>query len=400
MLLCGLALPLLGAALPAQATLSYSRLDFSNGYRMDRQDEFPNYRTTLGNDDGDFIFKMFPELVLRGASKLRVSGVRISFTVGDAYLGSYPVDLAVPRIAFYPLIQGLQGLLPDVKGANPIILDPGKVSVVKDGVFTYELRLGPQQTLPSLKNVVQLDLPGPRSSGRGWAVALLAPKGLRPDAKVAHFIPVPSYGEIHRVTALASYSGVYDSRLQTFRAYGSIGAPSATGELGIELLVDGPTLQPFSDAAGGLHKDPTNRETYKGIGAYETGLATAATPGWLGFYAQWEGRSKDGLLALPIIAAGNEILALPGGVELLWDSLSPGSLTLLLQAGLLGPVQTYKAQGHAGHATDQEGVWASPRIPIPTDIRLKGAVISLQCLFVSPKLGTFEGTSNTITLRL
>ena len=396
---CVALLLLLGRPATAQSSLSYSRLDFSNGYRMDRQDEFPNYRSSLGNDEGDFVFKMFPELVLRGAGKLRVSGLRISFTVGNDYKGTYPVDLVVPKIAFYPLIQGLQGLLPDVKGAKAIVLDPGTVSVVKDGVFTYELRLGSHQTRPSLQSPVVLDLPGPRSPGRGWAVALLAPKGFKPDPKAAHFIPVPSYGEIHRLTALSSYSGLYNSRAQTFLTYGSIGAPSASGELGIELLVDGPTLQAFSDAAGGLHQDPKNLETYKGVGAYETGLATAAQPGWFGLYAQWEGRQADGLVALPIVAAGNEVLALPGGVELLWNSLFPNTMTLLLQAGLLGPVQTYKKQGQAGHSTDQQGVWASPRLPMPNDIRLKGAQVSIQCLIVSPKQGTFEGVSNTISLR-
>jgi len=387
------------AGLSAQTKLSWSRLDFSNGYRMDRQDEFPNYRSSLGNAAADFVYKMFPTQVLRGAGKLRVSGVRLSFTVGNDYKGSYPADLILPRIAFYPLLQGLQGLLPDVKGAKPIVLDPGKLSVVKDGVFTYELRLGPQQKQASLQKVVVLDLPGPRSRVKGWAVALMAPPGLKPDPKQAHFIPVPSFGEIHRKSALPSYSGRYDSRRQVFHTYGSIGAPSANGELGIELLVDGPTLQAFSDAAGGLRKDPRNLETYMGIGAYETGLSTAASPGWFGLYAQWEGRQKDGLLALPLIAAGNEILRLPGGVELLWNSLSPGSLGLLLQAGLLGPVTTYKKQGVAGHSKDQQGVWASPRLPIPNDSRLKGLPVSVQCLFVSPKLARFEGVSNTITLR-
>ncbi len=396
-----LAMALVATATPllAQTSLSYSRIDFSNAYRMDRQDEFPNYRSKLGNAEGDFVYKMFPALVLRGAGKLRVSGVRISFTVGNDYKGSFPAEIVLPRIAFYPLLSGLQGLLPDVKGGKRIVLDPGKISVVKDGVFVYELRLGPQQKQAALQKPVVLDLPGPRSKVQGWAVALLAPKGQKPNAKQAHFIPVPSFGELHRKSALPSYSGSYDSRLQVFRRYGSVGAPSSNGELAIELLVDGPTLEAFSDAAGGLRKDPRKYETYKGIGAYENGLSTAATPGWFGLFAQWEGRQKDGLLALPLIAAGNEILRLPGGAELLWDSLSPASLGLLLQAGLFGPALTYKRQGPAGHFKDQQGVWSTARLPIPNDGRLKGIPISIQCLFVSPKFGRFEGVSNTITLR-
>ncbi|MEZ5988970.1 MAG: hypothetical protein R3F30_07560 [Planctomycetota bacterium] len=393
-----LVLAALAAPTPAQTKISYSRLAFCNGYRVDRPLEWPSFRSSLGNDENDLVFRMLPREVLRGAGKLRVSGIRWSYTVADDYQGSYPSFVQVPTIGMYPLVNGQAGLLPDFPSNDGFRLDPGFTVVPKDGVLVFELRLGPGQFDPGLKSPIPIELPGPRSSVAGWAIALHGIKGEKANKDTPNMVPVPSYNEVHRQSGLDAYSGLYDARLKRYTLFGRPGAPPNSGEVGIELLVDGPTLQVFSDASGGLRNDPRSWETHKGVGAYFGELASAATQGWFGLYAQWEGRSGDGLWAFPIVAAGDEVLPLPGGVELLWSSGVPSLLTALVEAGLYGPVGVYKAQGVAGHDTDQDGVWHTARIPVPQLPALRGLKLSAQALFVEAAKGTFEGVSNAVTI--
>ena len=390
----------------AQGSPAYSRFDYSNGYRLQREDGYPNARSPKGNGQGDFVYKVFPLEVLGRGEDIRVSGVRISFSVDDSYKGNFPVSLGVPEIAFFPVKLGKAGGLnvdlPQLGSRLNRSLRGGSVSALSDGIFAMELRLGPKQPDPKLRAPVVLPAKDAQGRPQGWAVALMAPKGEILGKGKPLFVPMPSFGEIHRSPGPSTYSGFYDARKKVFLPFGSPGAPSNQGELGVELFIDGPVLQVFSDASGGVRKDPNRNETHMGPGAYRNGLGSSVLGGFVGFYTQWENQEGKGLLCLPLITAlgasrptGRLNL---GGVNLLLDPARAGALPLLPQMGLLGGLTRYKAFGVAGHFGDQKGVYVTPRLPVPASPALAGQSIWLQSLLLRPGVG-FVGSSNLVLLR-
>ncbi|HHI79358.1 MAG TPA: hypothetical protein ENK02_05220 [Planctomycetes bacterium] len=392
--------------LPAQGSPAYSRLDFSNAYRLQREDGYPNARSAKGNEAGDFVYKVFPLEVLGRGEDIRVSGVRISFSVDDSYQGNFPVSLGVPEIAFFPVklgkAGGLRVELPQLGRRLKRSLQPPGISVLSDGIFATELRLGPKQPDPRLRTPVVLPAKDPQGNPQGWAVALMAPRGEVLGKGKPLFVPMPSFGEIHRVPGSSTFSGFYDARKKRFLPFGTPGAPSNQGELGVELFLDGPVLQVFSDASGGVRGDPNRVETHMGPGAYRNGLGSSVLGGFVGFYTQWENQEGKGLLCLPLITTlgarrptGTWSL---GAVRLLLDPGRAGALFLLPQVGLVGGLTRYKARGVAGHSSDQKGVYVTPRIPVPASPSLAGQSLWLQSLLLRPGLG-FAGSSNLVLLR-
>lgn len=392
----------------AQTGISYSRLDFQNAYRIDREDAWPNARLPGGNVAGDFVYKVFPVEVLARDREIRVSGLRLSFSVGNGYKGTFPVRLGVPEIAFYPVVVSRVGgrdlPLPDLSRRFGTTLRPPGISVPRDGVFVHEIRLGPHQPDPRLRKPLRLPARDAKGALQGWAVALLAPPGEGLGDGKPHWVPVPSYGEIHRPGSPSTFSGLYDAKKKRFLPYGAPGAPSNLGECGIELLLDGPALQLRSEAAGGVLRDPRRIETHLGPGAYESGLAGARFPGSFGLYAQWESREGDGLLCLPfLVALGNPPpaarLKLGAGV-LMWDSKRAYAPSFFVNLGMFGVLSRYKAFGRAGRRSDQRGVFVSRDLPVPVDSTLRGAALWIQALFLDPKSSSIAGSSNLCRLRL
>ena len=389
-----------------QGDPAYSRLDFSNAYRLQREDGYPNARSAKGNEAGDFVYKVFPLSVLGRGEDIRVSGLRISFSVDNSYKGNFPVSLSVPEIAFFPVkrgkANGLEVDLPQLSNRFPRSLKPGTISALSDGIFSYELRLGPKQRDPDLKKLVILPAKDAKGVPQGWAVALMAPKGAKLGKGTPLFVPVPSFGELHRIPGPLSFSGFYDARAKRFLPFGSPGAPSNQGELGVELLIDGPVLQVFSDASGGVRKDPKKIETHMGPGAYRNHLGSSVLGGFLGFYTQWENQEGKGLLCLPLMTALGKLRPTAGldlgGARLLWDPFRAQGLFLLPRMGLLGPLKPYKAFGVAGHLTDQKAVFVTPRLPVPPSPSLAGQSLWVQSLLLRPGSG-FVGSSNLVFVR-
>jgi hypothetical protein len=397
------------ASLPllAQGNLSYSRLDFSNAYRLQREDGFPNARSLKGNEKGDFAYKVFPLNVLGRGEDLRISGIRISFSVDDSYKGNFPVSLGIPEIAFFPVKKGKAGGLtvdlPQLSKRFSRVLKPGSVLALSDGIFVYELKLGPKQPDPGLQVPVTLPSKDSQGNPQAWAVALMAPQGGTLGKGKPSFVPMPSFGEIHRIPGPLTFSGFYDARAKRFLPFGSPGAPSNQGELGIDLLIDGPVLQVFSDASGGVRKDPNKIETHMGPGAYRNHLGSSVLGGFLGFYTQWENQEGKGLICLPLITAqgANRPTAKLhlGGVSLLYDPKRAGALFLLPQMGLLGGLVRYKAFGVAGHFKDQKGVYVTPRLAVPSSPTLAGLSFWVQSVLLRPGVG-FTASSNLVFVRL
>ncbi len=377
----------------AQSAVSYSRFDFSNGYRMEREDAFPNARSRTGNETGDLLYKAFPVEALAQHKELRISGLRIAYSIGNGYKGSYPAKIIRPRIAFYPatkLKYGAEVLdAPDLSNGFPTQLAAKELTVFRDGLYTEELKLTKPIVLPTRNGKGEL---------QGWCAVLLANPGERLGDGKAHFVAAPSYGEIHRVGSPTTYSGAWDARKKRFLPYGSIGAPSNLGELGIGLLLDQPTLQIFSDASGGVRNDPKKVETHMGPGAYINGLATAVQSGYYGLYVQWEGKPAGSTVCIPLLmATGSQEPKTPlqfGNVIMLGD-LKRGLLAdLFIRAGLVGVLQRYKAGGIAGHAVDQNGVYVTPILPFPHDPTLAGMTFWVQGLMVDLQKLQFTGSTN------
>ncbi|MFQ5504739.1 MAG: hypothetical protein ACE5F1_08095 [Planctomycetota bacterium] len=397
-----LALP--AGAVSGQSPPGYSRFDFSNAYRMLREDAFPNARSSTGNEAGDFLYKGYPKEVLAHDAPVRVSGVRISFKIGQGYKGPLPAQVLLPEVAFYPLVEGKVGgksfRLPDLSRRHQKTLPLPLVFVARDGVRLFELKLGPKQPDPRLRDPVPLPSRDGKGKLQGWAVALMAIPGEKLGDGKPHFVAVPSFGEIHRLPGPSSFSGAWDARGKRFLPYGTPSAPSNLGELGVELLIDGPVLQVYSNASGGVRKDPKGLETHMGPGAYVNGLATSVLGGWFGLYCQWEGKESDGLVCLPAVTAigasmPDARLSLGAGT-LLWDPARSSGLSFLIGIGMAGPLVRYKAKGLAGRSEDQNGVWVSARQAVPRDPALKDLTLWIQCLLFQPASGKFPGASNLV----
>lgn len=393
--------PLLLAGPLAAQTLSYSRFDFGNAYRVDRQDFFPNARSQDGNVAGDFLYKALPKEVFARSDKIRISGVRISFVVDRSYQGNFPTFLGLPEIAFFPLVDGKIGGqtydLPDLDRRASRSVPSVFIPLLRSSVQFFEIKLGPQNPDPRLRQPIELDPRDGAGGLQGWAVALLAPPGEKQSDGRPNFVAVPSFGEIHRTGSRPTYSGVYDARTKTFRPYGTPGAPSSIGELAVEIMLDQPTLQVFSDAAGGVRADRNKIETHKGPGAYVSDLATAVLPGFFGLFCQWEGQEDTGVWCLPLVTALGPVMPTQtirvGSATLIWDPFRSSAVSIFLDTGNLGPLTVYRAQGHAGHAEDQPGVYATARLPVPPDKNLAGLTFWLQALLVRPSTQVLAATN-------
>ncbi|MCA8972401.1 MAG: hypothetical protein KDC95_21615 [Planctomycetes bacterium] len=390
----------LACGVAAQTTQSaYSRLDFDNAYRRDDPVPFPGSQTTQGSGFDDFVYKAFPAEVGARNKTWRISGFRIGFRVDKSYQGSLPTFVALPDVTFYPLvpklIDGKFYDVPDLTKPIPTIFQLGAVKVLTGGVQNLDVRLGPHQPDPRLRDPI--DLPARDSTGnpQGWAMVVYAPFGQRLGDGQPNFLCVPSFGEIHRTGGRSSYSGLYDSKTRALVPFGTTNAPSNLGEFAIELYFDQPTLQVFSDGSGGVRNDPRNIETHKGPGAYDNGLATAISPGFFGLYVQHE--STSGLCALPVVVSGTAmptLRAVIGDAELLVDPSGMNLVTLFTGAGIFGMTGTYTKGGPAGHRTDQAGVWQSGRMTIQPSNALIGLSFWVQALLYDPaKLRVVDSTN-------
>lgn len=385
------------ASATAQTKVRYSRFDFGNRYHTQRADLFPNSRAKNGNVDGDMIYKAFPASVFSRGDKVRISGVRLWAQVDPTYVGPYPAFLVMPDIVFFPLIEIKVGnnayAVPDVTKPHARRLPLGAATVIRGGLQPIDFRLGPHQPDPRLKLPVELPV-----SPTGWAVGVMAPAFSRQLDGNSNFVAVSTFGEVHRSPGRLAYSGLYDAAKQAHLPYGTAGAPSNIGELAIELYLDQPSLQVFSDGSGGVRNDPRRIETHKGPGAYANGLSTAVAPGWFGLFTQWEGMSDNGILCLPLITAIGPAMPTTllkvDDATLVWDSLRAKALSVFIENGVLGILGRYKAGGVAGHANDQGGVFASTRISVPNDAGLKGATIWVQSVLIRFTTGRVVGATN------
>lgn len=392
-------------AAAAQSSIAYSRHDFGNAYRQDVEIAFPNARSASGASTSDFLWKAFPREALARGNSWRISGIRISFRVDKSYTGALPQFLALPTVAFYPLVEAsIEGKTYDVPDlAKPLsaTMPLGAVRALQAGPQSYELRLGPKNPDPRLQKPIEL--PGRDASGavQGWAVALRAPFNARAGNGQANFLALPTFGEIHRDGSRASYSGLYDAKTKTIRPFGTTGAPANLGELAVELLFDQATLQVYSDGAGGVRQDPRKIETHKGPGAYDNGLLSAIRPGYFGLYAQFEG--NEGLLALPLVVSDSATL--PNTtlrfeqVSFLYNPTGLGLATLFTGAQVFGALGKYSAGGAAGHRADQDAVWHSGPLAVSPIPALKGLSFWVQALLYDPTKMTSCAETNAVRVR-
>jgi hypothetical protein len=394
----------LAALAAAQTTISYSRLDWGNGYRLDREDYFPNSRRDLGSEDGDFLYKAFPAEVMARDGVIRISGLRVAFSPDKSYTGNFPAFVVLPEVAFFPLVRraigGVTYDLPDLTRRHARTLPLPGTQVVRAGITTFELQVGPQQPDPRLRTPVDLPSRDAQGNLQGWAVALLAPPSEKQADGFAHFVAVPTFNEIHRLPGPPTFSGAYDAVGNRFLPYGTAGAPSNVGELAVELLHDQPTLQVYSDASGGVRNDPRRIETHKGPGAYLGDLASSVVPGYFGLFCQWQGHENEGVYALPLVTAIGPAMPTDtitvGGVRLIYDPMRTQGLLAFLDTGNFGALVRYKAGGDAGHAEDQNGVFVTQRIPVPVTPALRGLTLWIQAVF--GRSYQFLGASNLVRL--
>jgi len=391
---------LLGQQVPA-----YSRHDFQNGYFQTRLDAFANARSDTGNAAGDLLYKVWPKEVFARDEDIRISGLRIWFQADSSYSGSFPVSIKTPQVAFYPVVQrtiaGKVYDVPDLDNPATPVLKLQDSTVVRSGVVVLEVKVHPFNFNPDLRQPIVLKSRDKNGEPQGWAVGLLAPPGEKLGDGKATFVGAASFGEVHRLPGPSTYSGLYDARGKRLIPYGTPGAPSNLGELGIELMLDAATLQVFSDASGGVRNDPKQQETHKGPGAYCNALASAVRTGWFGLFCQWEKPPAGSTLCLPLVTAigaamPDKTLAIDKAT-LLVDPARAQALTAFLQAGVLGTLALYKKNGVAGHRADQPGVFVTPRIPVPRDPALKDATMWVQALLLAN--GGFPGASNVVRVR-
>jgi len=384
-----------------------NKIEFSNWYLSGREERFPNFAS--GNLDGDGLFKILPRSILDRHDAHQFSGYVMGVSVDDAYTGRYPTVLFLPGLQLYRTViarqSGTTYETVDLQSPVGLKLDPLPLFLNSDGSWIVEVGFDPGSVSPKLRQLLQIDglVGGERA---GLALMALGRAGERSSASLPGAVMLSSYQERHFAPGYPSYSGSHDAATGTVAHFGTTGQPSATGELVLSARFANPTLQLFSDSAGGVANDPAGFETHMGPGAYATDHATAVAPGWFGMFVQAEqydpGTGSPRHLALPLIVATSAAgptaaIDVGGGVHL---RLAPAELalaTLFLDAGLSGPLATYAAGGVAGFDTDQPGVYATPRIPLPANPTWKGTALWLQALVVDDNMLPV-GSTNAVRL--
>lgn len=387
--------------LAAQA-FPQNKLEVHNWWVADREDPFPNFAT--GNVFGDGLFKVIPSTLLERGGDHLISGYQLCISIDDAFTGMFPV------VAFLPGVQVFRTEPQTINGAAYEVLDhdrpvgpqfdPIFLPLSADQAWAVEISFDPASFNPKLRNL--LTVPALENGQRqGLAIMALADPGRMQSPNVANVVLQASYQERHFPPGAPSYSGSYDATTGAVRMYGTTGQPSATGELYASLRFANPTLQIFSDAAGGLSPDPDGYETHMGTGAYCTDFGTRVGPAWFGFfmqatqYAPATGGPTHMMLPLVVSmsAAGPTTSLRIGNATLRVNPAELQLADLFVQAGFGGPLGTYTASGVAGFDEDQRGVSASQRFTVPANPALQGMVLWLQGLVVDAKMQPVDSTN-------
>jgi hypothetical protein len=216
-----------------------------------------------------------------------------------------------------------------------------------------------------------------------------------------------SFAERHLAPGQPSWSGSYSAADGTIRMYGTTGMPSATGELYASLRFAEPTLQLAGTSAGGLVPDPQGFETQLGPGAYATDLASRLVPGSLRLFVQAVQFDPRGAapthLAFPFVVAqgaGGPTATIPfGAVPMRVDPAGLGVASLLVDAGMFGPLDRLPAATTGGFDLDQAGVWNSAPLGVAPNRSLVGLDLWLQVLLTTTGLAPVHAT-NVVRLSL
>lgn len=387
-------------------TFAHNKLEWSNWWITDREDVFPNYATSTGNVAGDALFKVFPSEVLGRGEDHLVSGYQVALSIDDAYTGSFPVDVEVPAVQLYHtrfLTIGAETYeVPDLTQPIGPRFDPVPVSIVSDASWVVEVAFDPANQNPRTRALLRVPAAHPADPrARGIALVVFGRSGDRRAPQVPGVVLQSSFGERHLAPGRATYSGSIDGRTGALAMFGTTGMPSATGELFVALRFHAPVLQLSGPSAGGVLNDPQGFETHLGPGAYATDLARRASPGHVRLSVQAEQFDPAGSapthLALPFLVATGPTgptSTLPfGGVPLRLDPAALPLASLLIDAGLAGPLVRVPAASGAGFDTDQLGLFHSPPLTVAPSRALAGAALWIQALVVTNGLAPVASTN-------
>ncbi|MBK8096627.1 MAG: hypothetical protein IPK26_05935 [Planctomycetes bacterium] len=390
------------AALAAQQPFPQNKLEFGNWWLQPTPIAFPNFLSTGGNQTGDALFKVFPAEVLERVGDHRLSGFKITFEVDPAFVITAGAFVRIEAVQFYrTMLRGPAGAqFESIDLTQPVgpQYGPYFLQVATSGPWEFEVRFHPTQGPFSQRQL--LVMPS-QVAGRRTGIAMLvrARVGERSQPSTAGMMLTGSFQERHLAPGQPSYSGTVFGATGTVAHFGEVGQPSATAELALGLRFADPVLQLRGSSAGGLTPDPQNFETYLGPGAYATDLGSRG--GWLGFYVQDQAHFQVGQMpthrALPFVTAVN--LAGPttslaiGSTVVRIDPSAAGLLSLWLDLGQFGLLQTLVAGSAAGFSVDQNGVWAGPPVTFPVDPRLVGLDLWIQALIVDTTLVPVDSTT-------
>ncbi|MCC6670182.1 MAG: hypothetical protein IT458_03920 [Planctomycetes bacterium] len=399
---------LLAPALAGQGFVQ-NKLEFGNFWIVDREELFPNYLRAGGNVAGDALFKVLPAEVLERHGDHRISGYKVALSVDDAYTGGFspPVLVRVPALQLCRTrvhsVAGQTYEVPDL--ARPVgpRFEPLQILLPSDNAWVVEVAFDPSASDPKLRGL--LTVPALDQGQRaGLGLVFLAEVGQKRDPNTPGVVLQSTFQERHLAPGRPAYSGSYDAATGTLRMYGQSGQPSATGELCAALRFEDPTLQIYGSSAGGVANDPQGFETHLGPGAYATDLASAAGASFFGFYVQAQRHHVSGQppthVALPLVVSTapggpNTSLDLGNGAVLRIDPASLGLADLFVAAGLGGAITRYAKAGVAGWDEDQEGVYATPRIPLRANPSLVGVTLWVQGLVLTSGMAPAATTNVT-----
>ncbi len=404
-----LALTLSVTALWAQAPSAYNKLEFHNRLLSSKELLFPNYLGSMGNIDGDGLFKVVPPEVLERSGNHLISGYRLGLAIDQAYTGGFPGPIRVPRMQLYYTkvarlpATGSGGKLyevPDLQKKVGPEFDPLILRLATKGAWFVEVEFDTSQSNSKLRNL--LTIPA-RVNGQtqGLAMMFLGFPGEKRTTTLPWVVLRPSFGEKHFVPgARETYSGSFNQTTKAVAVHGTTGQPSATGEVFGALRFQNPTLNLFGSAAGG---GSGKEETRMGPGAYANDLGSRRVAGDFGLFiqAQQYHATNPTHTAVPLIVATSK--AGPDQ-DLVLSATSPNAVLrvnlkelqlfdAVLGAGLLGKLSTYTAKGPAGFARDQQGAWSSPRIKVPPDKTLVGRYFWIQAAILDANMNVVDATN-------